>query len=74
MWPLWKKAFDSVSHRSILVAAARLRLPPPFLGYIRELYSNAVTTGPISLGRGVKQGDPLSIHLFNAVIDMCLAG
>ena len=76
MWPLWKMAFDSVSHRSILVAAARLGLPPPFLRYIRELYGNAVTTlrigsdvsGPISLG------NPLSVHLFNAVIDMCLAG
>ena len=71
-----KKAFDSVSHQSILVAAARLGVPPPFLGYIRELYSNAVTTlrigpdvsSPIRLGRGVSQGDPLSIHLF------CLAG
>ena len=77
-----KKAFDSVSHHSILVAAARLGVPPPFLGYICELYSNTVTalrigpdvSGPISLSRGVRQGDPLSVHLFNAVIDMCLAG
>ena len=68
-----KKAFDSVSHQSILVATARLGVPPPFLGYIRKLYSNAVTTlrigpdvsSPIRLGRGVRQGDPLSIHLFN---------
>ena len=77
-----KKAFDSVSHQSILVAAARLGVPPPFLGYICKLYSNAVTTlrigpdvsGPIRLGRGVRQADDLSIHLFNAMIDMCLAG
>ena len=77
-----KKAFDSVSHQSILVATARLGVPPPFLGYIRQLYSNAVTTlrigpdvsGPIRLGRGVSQDDPLSIHLFNAMVDMCLAG
>ena len=61
---------------------ARLGVPPPFLRYIRELYSNAVTTlrigpdfsAPISLGRGVRQGNPFSVHLFNAVIDMCLAG
>ena len=77
-----KKAFDSVSHQSMVVAAAHLGVPPPFLRYIRDLYSNAVTTlrtdpgvsAPISLGRGVRQGDPLSVHLFNAVIDMCLAG
>ena len=36
-----KKAFDSVSHQSILVAATCLGIPPPFLGYLRELYSNA---------------------------------
>ena len=77
-----KKAFNSVSHQSILVAAARLAVPPPFLRYIRELYSNAVTTlrigpdisAPIRLGRGVRQGNPFSVHLSNAVIDMCLAG
>ena len=76
-----KKAFDSVSHQSILVAAARLGVPPPFLGYLREFYSDAWTvqrigterSGPIRLGRGVRQGDPMSVHLFNAVIDMVLA-
>ena len=75
-----KKAFDSVSHQSILVAAARLGVPPPFLGYLRELYSDAQTrlrigtelSDPIRLGRGVRQGDPISIHLFNAVIDLAL--
>ena len=43
-----KKAFDSVSHQLMLVAAARLGVPPPFLRYIRDLYSNAVTTFRIS--------------------------
>lgn len=53
-----------------------------FLGYIRKLYCDVVTTlsvGPersdlTKLGRGVRQGDPLSNQLFNAVIDMCLSG
>ena len=57
-----KKAFDSVSHRSILVAAARLGVPPPFLTYLRELYGDAQTrlrigtelSEPIKLGRGVR--------------------
>ena len=74
------KAFDSVSHRSILVAAARLGVPPPFLTYLRELYGDAQTrlrigtelSEPIKLGRGVRQGDPMSVHLFNAVIDLSL--
>ena len=55
-----KKAFDSVSHRSILVAAARLGVPPPFLTYLRELYGDAQTrlrigtelSEPIKLGGG----------------------
>ena len=75
-----KNAFDSVSHQSIFVAAARLGVPPPFLGYLRELYSDAQTrlrigtklSDPIRLGRGVRQGDPISVHLFNAVIDLAL--
>ena len=77
-----KKAFDSVSHRSILVAAARLGVPPPFLTYLRGLYGDAQTrlrigtelSEPIKLGRGVRQGDPMSVHLFNAVIDLSLDG
>ena len=56
-----KKAFDSVSHQSILGVAARLGVPPPFLGYLHELYSDVRTvlrigpehSGSIRLGRGV---------------------
>ena len=29
---------------------------------------------PTKLGRDVRQGDPLSIHLYNGVIGMCLTG
>ena len=38
-----KKALDSASHQSILVAAARLGVPPPFLGYLYELYGDVQT-------------------------------
>ena len=77
-----KKVFVSVSHQSILVAAARLGVPPPFLGYLSELYSDVLTklrigtelSDPIRLGWGVRQGDPISVHLFNAVIDLALTG
>ena len=74
-----KKAFDSVSHQSILVAAARSGIPPPFLTYLSELYGEVQTrlrigtelSEPIKLGRGVRQGDPMSIH-FNGMIDLSL--
>lgn len=55
-----KKAFDSVSHQSILVAALRVGVPPPFLGYIRELYSDAVTT----LRIGQERRDPIKLGLW----------
>ena len=77
-----KKAFDSVSHQSISVAAAGLGIPLPFLGYLRELYGDAWSrlrigtelSELIKLGQGVRQGDPMSFHLFNAVIDLSLTG
>ena len=71
-----------LSYQSILVAATCLGVPPPFLTYLRELYGDAQTrlrigtelNELIKLGRGVRQGDPMSVHLFNAVIDLSLDG
>ena len=36
------KAFDSVSHNTILIAA-RVGVPPPFLNYLRSFYSRSNT-------------------------------
>ena len=49
--------------------------------YIRYLYKNCVTyiqvdgqlSPPVRVRRGVRQGDPLSCHLFNCVIDLALS-
>ena len=76
-----RKAFDSVNHESMLKAAAIVGVPPPFVEYLAEFYSNATTCirvdgrygAPIKLGRGVRQGDPLSGCLFNAVIEWVLS-
>ena len=75
------KAFDSVSHGTILITAERMGVPPPFLNYISEFYSRGdtkigvggETSENIKVKRGVKQGDLMSVHLFNAVIDWALA-
>ncbi len=72
-----RKAFDSVSHDTIVLAMRRLGCPEPFLAYIGDLYLRSSTviehngerSAPIFTRRGVKQGDPLSPFMFNAVID-----
>ena len=69
-----KKAFDSVSHQSLILATKRMGIPPPMLVYLQELYGDVSTSlqigpdrsEPIGVSQGVRQGDPLSVHLFNA--------
>src|SRR6218665_2053539 len=75
------KAFDCVAHESIARALRRLGVPSPLVHYIRVMYANISTvlrvggrkSDPIRMGRGVRQGDPLSAILFNCVMDEVLA-
>ncbi|RLJ22762.1 hypothetical protein DJ031_00280 [bacterium endosymbiont of Escarpia laminata] len=75
------KAFDTVSHSSLLLAVKRMGVPGPFISYLHSLYSETSTSlhvdgqfsSPLEQNRGVKQGDPLSPLLFNCVIDWALA-
>ena len=74
-----RKAFDSVSHQSLLAACRRAGIPETFVAYLGSFYSRRETTlqfggeqsSRISCKQGVKQGDPLSPVLFNLVVDWC---
>jgi hypothetical protein len=73
------KAFDTVPHKAIDAALKRLGLPTYVRESIMNSYNSLSTTieyagqkSEVPLKRGVKQGDPLSPFIFNAIMDPLL--
>jgi hypothetical protein len=76
-----QKAFDTVSHASMLSASQRVGIPPPLLQYLKSAHEENTTflkSDParrlIRAARGVKQGDPLACYLFNFAMDRAISG
>ena len=46
-----KKAFDSVSHDSLLIACRRLGVPEPLLKYIHSLYKQGATAFKVAVSK-----------------------
>ena len=70
-------AYGSVHHSLILFSMKHYHVPPQFTGIVDELYSGLSakilmrewSTSIIPLNIGVYQGDPLSVVIFNTVIN-----
>lgn len=71
------KTFDTVSHEYIGLALKRKELPQPVVRLVEDSYDNIFTTIrnkisdeiEINIQRGIKQGDPLSLLIFNVIME-----
>ncbi|CAM2103784.1 unnamed protein product [Caretta caretta] len=77
-----EKAFDRVDHGYLLSTLRVFGFGPQFVGFLQVLYASAeclvrlnqTLTEPVSFGRGVRQGFPLSGQLYALAIEpfLCL--
>jgi hypothetical protein len=72
-----EKAYDRVDHGFLWKALTKFGVPQELIMAIQGCYSraqsvvsaNKLTSEPVDVGSGVRQSDPLSCLLFNAVIE-----
>jgi hypothetical protein len=74
-----EKAFDTIPHEIIADALRRKGIPEAVINLLMDAYKDVYTKieqgteeVPMKVKRGVKQGDPLSPFIFNAVMEALL--
>ena len=83
--PLWiatcdyKKAFDSISHGSIWMSLTAQGVPAAYVELLSKLYKGQhanvkgnSTSREFGIGKGTKQGDPISPMIFNSVLEQVM--
>ena len=76
-WLDLANAFGSVHHNLVSFSLAHYHAPPMMINLVSNLYTSLLgifstsqwTTSPIPLLKGVYQGDPLSVVIFNTVMN-----
>ena len=75
----FRKVLDSVDFESIWSALGELSVPAQYIAVLKLLYAGQAArvvdeaeSKPFKLGRGTKQGDPVSCVLFNSVVECAM--
>lgn len=76
-----KKAFNSISHETLWKACRWIGIPNYLVLYLKQCYKGSTVklkleeglSEEIATKRGIKQEDPLSVYLFNTVMELCAA-
>lgn len=72
-----EKAYDKIAHDYLWRVLEKMNFPTSFINTVKSLYQNVetkinlngVTSDPIKVNRGVRQGDPISCLLYDLAIE-----